>query len=154
MSLKAAKYSQAKVTSEPRNTIMARFITPRRLFQPFPHFQRHGIRNAMNFYSIICAIQSKHVMCNLKINELFSVITIMLLVTVVLWVLMKSRCTLQATQEAIRPIQRQSREIMEKLAFLHNQGFFLDMTHPLFRLRTVFSLRTIPRTCRLHKRGF
>lgn len=35
-------YSEAKVSSEPSLTIMACFITPRRLFQPFPHFQRHS----------------------------------------------------------------------------------------------------------------
>lgn len=44
---------------------------------------------------------------------------------------MKSSCTLQTTQEAIRAIQRESSEMMGKLAFLHNQWFPLTVTQPV-----------------------
>lgn len=53
----------------------------------------------------------------LKSNELFSTIKIILLVTVVLQVFMKSRFNLWATQEAIIAIQSEPSENMEKLAF-------------------------------------
>lgn len=124
MSLKAAKYTVSLSQVLPLWLVL---LHPGDQSNQPPIFNDTALCNAMQFFfffnMIICTIQSKHIMHNLKSMNYSGTIKIILLVTVVLGVFMKSGSTLRAAQEAIRPIQRQSSEIIEKAAFfsLHNQ---------------------------------